>query len=140
MASRLSPLAGGDTPSASFHAMNVVLVDDREAALAQGSPARKREQQQFACEFDPSLKSARLLVLRFDAEGDAAFEEMSRVDILRLAQDAATPVIDKLSADAAAAQAQTLAHAREARAASAPPGQAPYGTICDVQVRPPPRD
>lgn len=67
-------------------------------------------------------------MLRFDADGNSAFEEMSRVDILRMAQDAATPVVEKLSLDAASEPAREVPTPK-AR------GQTPYGTICDVQVR-----
>lgn len=74
MPARLSPRAAdrgashdsllstaADTPTSSFHAMNVVVVDGHERGESIASPPHKRDQQ-FGCEFDPSLKSARLLV------------------------------------------------------------------------------
>lgn len=55
--------ATSNTPTASYHAMNVVVVDDGERHSTASDSARKLgEQPQFGCEFDPSLKSARLLV------------------------------------------------------------------------------
>lgn len=61
-ASRDSLLStAADTPTSSFHAMDVVVVQGHERAASVVSTPRKRDQQ-FGCEFDPSLKSARLLV------------------------------------------------------------------------------
>lgn len=47
--------------------------------------------KKFTCQFDPSAKNGRVLVLRFDTQGVGVFLEMSRSDLLHMAQEAAKP-------------------------------------------------
>ncbi|OWZ23293.1 CorA Metal Ion Transporter [Phytophthora megakarya] len=46
----------------------------------------------FSCRFDPISKADKLLMLVFDSRGNSSLNEMSRQDVLRMAQDAAKEV------------------------------------------------
>ncbi|KAL4137286.1 hypothetical protein PRIC2_000808 [Phytophthora ramorum] len=50
--------------------------------------------KKFACQFDPGSKSGRVLVMVFDRKGRPTLKEMSRHEVLRLAQEAAEPKED----------------------------------------------
>ncbi|KAJ0409350.1 hypothetical protein ATCC90586_000587 [Pythium insidiosum] len=114
------------SPRSPFHKMDVVVVDDglgdnnlRERMSLASSNGDALADKRFACQFDPTQRGGRSLMLRFDLEGNATFEEMSRVDVLRMAQDAATGCTGAMSA------------ARPVRMKGV--ANAPFGTIVDVQ-------
>lgn len=104
--------------------------------------------RKFACQFDPSVKNGRALVLKFDEHGVGAFQEITRLELLRLTQEAAKPSVnlaageddaaaDVLSDDERGPTRRVKARKTALRRPHADPGDknAPYATICDVQVR-----
>ncbi|GLD92954.1 hypothetical protein PINS_up001546 [Pythium insidiosum] len=115
------------SPRSPFHKMDVVVVEDgvddnnlrERMSLASSTGGDALADKRFACQFDPTQRGGRSLMLRFDLDGNATFEEMSRVDVLRMAQDAATGCTSATSA------------ARPVRVKGA--SNAPFGTIVDVQ-------
>ncbi|CCI39788.1 unnamed protein product [Albugo candida] len=70
-------------------------LSSKEPELARNSSAssqnvkEKSNLRQFYCQFDPKHRSGRSLVLKFDIFGNSYFEEMSRIDVLRMTEEAA---------------------------------------------------
>lgn len=67
-------------------------------------------------------------MLKFDVEGSSSFEELSRIDVLRMTTEVATPVnLD----DGSTRNQQTtpVQQLKQTKLIGAPA----YGTICDVQ-------
>ncbi|ETN22639.1 hypothetical protein, variant [Phytophthora nicotianae INRA-310] len=77
------------SPGANYHRIDLRTTDPTElsGASSPGASSLKR----FACQFDPGSKNGRVLVLLFDRNGDSEFKEMSRLDVLRMTQQAAMP-------------------------------------------------
>ncbi|KAE9361068.1 hypothetical protein PF008_g1388 [Phytophthora fragariae] len=84
-----SPVAGRRSPRNNYHRIDLCATDPTElsGASSPGASSLKR----FACQFDPGSKNGRVLVLLFDRNGDSEFKEMSRLDVLRMTQQAAVP-------------------------------------------------
>ncbi|GLD92952.1 hypothetical protein PINS_up001544 [Pythium insidiosum] len=91
------------------------------------STSRSAVEAKFACEFDPTARSGRSLMLHFDMDGNATFVEMSRQDVLKMTQEVATDGVGNMTAS----EAEAVVHA--ARMASTNDGNAPFGKIVDVQ-------
>ncbi|KAG7381744.1 hypothetical protein PHYPSEUDO_005686 [Phytophthora pseudosyringae] len=56
---------------------------ERSELSTSNSPSR------FFCRFDPVTRKGRLLMLLFDRHGNSTLQEMSRLDVLRMTQEAA---------------------------------------------------
>lgn len=82
-------VANRRSPGSSYHRIDLCATDPTElsGASSPGASSLKR----FACQFDPGSKNGRVLVLLFDRNGDSEFKEMSRLDVLRMTQQAAAP-------------------------------------------------
>jgi hypothetical protein len=74
----------------SYHRIEVGL-EDVTSQRSNVSSSATEAAKKFTCQFDPSVKNGRVLVLRFDTHGVGVFLEMSRSDLLHLAQEAAKP-------------------------------------------------
>uniref|UniRef100_K3WKQ0 Magnesium transporter n=1 Tax=Globisporangium ultimum (strain ATCC 200006 / CBS 805.95 / DAOM BR144) TaxID=431595 RepID=K3WKQ0_GLOUD len=141
--------ATGASPRFVYHDMDVVVVQDHEQGLTEGDGVRdarrsahqrmsthssfnenfetaSAKEKRFACQFDPSLKNGRSLVLRFDMDGNSSFEEVSRGDVLRMTQEAATLALDHNNTGDAKRLVQSVKQTKLL-------GPTAYGTICDVQ-------
>lgn len=70
-------------------------------------------------------------MLRFDVEGNSSFEEVSRVDVLRMTQEAATPALTPARDDGGARVPSGVQNVKQTKLV----GPTAFGTICDVQVR-----
>lgn len=83
------PVTDTHSPGTNYHRIDLRTTDPTElsSASSPGASSLKR----FACQFDPGSKNGRVLVLLFDRDGDSAFKEMSRLDVLRMTQQAAVP-------------------------------------------------
>lgn len=68
-------------------------------------------------------------VLRFDVEGNSSFEEVSRVDMLRMTQEAAMPALVPVS-DGGVRAPGSVQNIKQTKLV----GPTVFGTICDVQV------
>ncbi|KAG4060434.1 hypothetical protein PC123_g4676 [Phytophthora cactorum] len=81
------------SPGTNYHRIDLRTTDPTElsGASSPGASSLKR----FACQFDPGSKNGRVLVLLFDRNGDSEFKEMSRLDVLRMTQQAAVPKEDE---------------------------------------------
>lgn len=92
--------------------------------------------RKFMCQFDPLLKNGKSLVLKFDEHGDSSFLEMSRMDVLKMAQDAARPapgtehIIQGAGSPRRSPGRAPHVTVRTKRVDSIDGG---YRTICDVQ-------
>lgn len=84
----------------------------------------------FNCQFDPTARSSRSLVLIFDKEGNSRFEEMSRVSILRMVQAPPTPTSNSVHEQRYSAPQ----HSPKSPYNNPNRQSLPRGTICDVQV------
>lgn len=107
--------------------------------------------RKFACLFDPAVKNGRALVMKFDIDGVGTFQEVTRLDLLRMTQDAAKPNVDLTTAAAEEEEYGGVTSPRseqrgpmrriKARRPSVrrmfgePADATPYASICDVQVR-----
>lgn len=56
---------------------------ERSELSTSNSPSK------FFCRFDPVARKGRLLMLLFDRQGNSTLQEMSRMDVLRMTQEAA---------------------------------------------------
>ncbi|KAL3671811.1 hypothetical protein V7S43_002481 [Phytophthora oleae] len=128
-----------------YHSIDLQTKDSTElsGASSPGASSLKR----FACQFDPGSKNGRVLVLLFDRNGDSEFKEMSRLDVLRMTQQAAVPKEEEPeeigeAADIAGPPLRRLgslgAKARRAsvnmiRGDGGGPDGPNYATVCDVQ-------
>lgn len=84
----------------------------------------------FFCQFDPVTKKDRLLMLMFDSQGNSTLNEMSRLDVLRVTQEAARVPRE---AESFSAFGKPL-HVSPLQPSQ--PSAADSGTsVCDVQVR-----
>lgn len=119
------------------------------------SMSSRSRQHKFACQFDPSVKNGRALVLKFDASGVGTFEEMTRASLLRLTHDAAmfrTPATAEVDESISAMNSEhgTVVGPAGFKTSSRrlsfrrlkpdsngikATAQQPHATICDVQVR-----
>jgi hypothetical protein len=73
----------------------MVEVRTAESAELSGSSSFS-SMKKFACQFEPGSKSGRVLVMIFDCKGRPTMKEMSRHEVLRMAQDAAEPKAEAL--------------------------------------------
>ncbi|KAL4109234.1 hypothetical protein PRIC1_000936 [Phytophthora ramorum] len=82
-------IADSRSPGSNYHRIDLCMTDPTEVsgASSPGASSLKR----FACQFDPGSRNGRVLVLLFDCNGDSEFKEMSRLDVLRMTQQAALP-------------------------------------------------
>lgn len=124
---------------------------------SMSSLASRSRERKFACQFDPSSKNGRALVLTFDARGVGTFQEMTRLDLLRRTHDAARSSINLFEPGVVASDARAAATSagadelsggaagRRGRVNRKASLRGPfvdhaergpqYATICDVQVR-----
>lgn len=151
-------LASGERNPRAYQTIEISSPDDVESQQKQrnvslrsvnsvSSMASVDRARKFACQFDPAVKNGSALVLKFDTEGVGTFEEVTRLALLRLTQEAARPSVDPLAADSEVAgvlsdeergptrrvKAKKTA-LRRPYAADPVDKNAPYATICDVQV------
>ncbi|KAL4109246.1 hypothetical protein PRIC1_000948 [Phytophthora ramorum] len=63
--------------------LDVVAPMEASELSASNSPSR------FFCRFDPVTRKGKLLMLLFDGRGNSTLKEMSRLDVLRMTQEAA---------------------------------------------------
>ncbi|GMF13485.1 unnamed protein product [Phytophthora lilii] len=140
-----APVADARSPASNYHRIDLC-TDPTElsGASSPGASSLKR----FACQFDPGSKNGRVLVLLFDRHGDSEFKEMSRLDVLRLTQQAALPKEEEPeevgeATDVAGAPLRHLgslggkgrrASMNVVRGDGAGPDGPSYATVCDVQV------
>ncbi|KAG2788915.1 hypothetical protein PC129_g4017 [Phytophthora cactorum] len=133
------------SPGTNYHRIDLRTTDPTElsGASSPGASSLKR----FACQFDPGSKNGRVLVLLFDRNGDSEFKEMSRLDVLRMTQQAAVPKEDEPEEVSEAADIAGLPLRRlgslgvKGRRASMSimrgegggPDGPNYATVCDVQ-------
>ncbi|KAG3115271.1 hypothetical protein PI124_g5653 [Phytophthora idaei] len=133
------------SPGTNYHRIDLRTTDPTElsGASSPGASSLKR----FACQFDPGSKNGRVLVLLFDRNGDSEFKEMSRLDVLRMTQQAAVPKEDESEEVSEAADIAGLPLRRlgslgiKGRRASMSivrgegggPDGPNYATVCDVQ-------
>ncbi|GAB9475804.1 Cora metal ion transporter [Globisporangium polare] len=115
-------------------------VNSKSSMASVGGKARK-----FACQFDPAEKNGRALVLRFDEKGVGEFQEITRLELLRLTQEAAKPNVSPSLGDEAGVlneEEENRGSTRRIKArktalrrpfADHGDKNAPYATICDVQ-------
>lgn len=88
------------TPTSTYQAMDVVIVNDSMSEVGPSNiendqvsnHSSNATEKRFACWFDPNQRQNRSLMLRFDLQGNATFEEMSRMDLLRMTHDRIHPV------------------------------------------------
>ncbi|RLN49566.1 hypothetical protein BBJ28_00020202 [Nothophytophthora sp. Chile5] len=143
-------LGSGRSPAAAYHRIEVCTMEPTELS-ASNSPGAS-PMKQFACQFDPGSKNGRVLVLLFDRNGESAFQEMSRLDVLRLTQGAAvqkkeepegadeaidttkTP-LRRLGSLGGKGRRSNMQQARADGGGGGPDGPN-YATVCDVQVNP----
>ncbi|RLN67664.1 hypothetical protein BBJ28_00009303 [Nothophytophthora sp. Chile5] len=78
-----SPVSRRLSPRASQHYIELDAMENASEHSTSDSPKR------FACHFDPVSKKGKVLVLLFDRNAKATFKEMSRLDLLRMTQEAA---------------------------------------------------
>ncbi|POM69629.1 CorA Metal Ion Transporter (MIT) Family [Phytophthora palmivora] len=132
----------GMEPGANYHRIDLRTTDPTElsSASSPGTSSLKR----FACQFDPGSKNGRVLVLLFDRNGDSEFKEMSRLDVLRMTQQAAVPKEEDAeeATDVAGAPLRRLgslgvkgrrASINMMRGDGGAPDGPNYATVCDVQ-------
>ncbi|CAI5747440.1 unnamed protein product [Peronospora destructor] len=140
-----TPVAEARSPGTIYHRIDLLATDPSEmsGASSPGTSSLKR----FACQFDPGSKNGRVLVLLFDRDGDSEFKEMSRLDVLKMTQQAALPREEKWvdvdeAADVAIGPMRRLgslgAKGRRAsmsmmRGDGGGPDGPNYATVCDVQ-------
>ncbi|KAG6976165.1 hypothetical protein JG688_00001663 [Phytophthora aleatoria] len=133
------------SPGTNYHRIDLRTTDPTElsGASSPGASSLKR----FACQFDPGSKNGRVLVLLFDRNGDSEFKEMSRLDVLRMTQQAAVPKEDEPeevseAADIAGLPLRRLGSlgVKDRRASTSimrgeggGPDGPNYATVCDVQ-------
>ncbi|KAG1685001.1 hypothetical protein DVH05_009831 [Phytophthora capsici] len=67
------------------------MVEVRSPEPPKASDSTLHSFKKFACQFDPGAKSGRVLVMIFDRKGRPTMKEMSRHEVLRMAQEAAEP-------------------------------------------------
>ncbi|KAG1701434.1 hypothetical protein DVH05_010741 [Phytophthora capsici] len=67
------------------------MVEVRSPEPPEASDSTLHSFKKFACQFDPGAKSGRVLVMIFDRKGRPTMKEMSRHEVLRMAQEAAEP-------------------------------------------------
>ncbi|RLN67667.1 hypothetical protein BBJ28_00009304 [Nothophytophthora sp. Chile5] len=65
-------------------------IDVRSSEPAELSGSSASSIRKFSCQFDPGTKSGRVLVLVFDRKGWPTLKEMSRHEVLRMTQEAAS--------------------------------------------------
>ncbi|CAI5703488.1 hypothetical protein KXD40_001239 [Peronospora effusa] len=84
-----TPVAEARSSGTNYHRIDLHATDPTElsSASSPGVSSLKR----FACQFDPGSKNGRVLVLLFDRDGDSEFKEISRLDVLKMTQQAAVP-------------------------------------------------
>ncbi|RLN59227.1 hypothetical protein BBJ28_00016448 [Nothophytophthora sp. Chile5] len=141
-------LGSGRSPAAAYHRIEVCTMEPTEFS-ASSSPGAS-PMKQFACQFDPGSKNGRVLVLLFDRNGESTFQEMSRLDVLRLTQGAAvqkkeepeeadeaidttkTP-LRRLGSLGGKGRRSNMQQARADGGGGGPDGPN-YATVCDVQV------
>nr|KAE8948340.1 hypothetical protein PF009_g2098 [Phytophthora fragariae] len=86
----------------------------------------------FFCRFDPVTKKDKLLMLLFDSKCNSTLNEMSRLDVLRVTQDAARFQRETERSPLFGKSCQATGSSRQSRQS----GAADSGTsVCDVQVR-----
>ena len=142
-----TPVTEVRSPGTNYHRIDLRATDPTEQsdASSPGTSSLKR----FACQFDPGSKNGRVLVLLFDRDGDSEFKEMSRLDVLKMTQQAAVPreeelvnideVVDVTKASMRMGLGSLGTKGRRAsinmmrgdRGGSDEPN---YATVCDVQV------
>ncbi|DAZ98851.1 TPA: hypothetical protein N0F65_002576 [Lagenidium giganteum] len=108
------------SPKADYHPMSVVVDQPSPHATALTKDAAAPENK-YHCRFDPMLKNGRSLVLRFDSNGEATFEEMSRLEVLRMTEQAAMVVVPEVSGGSVVGTPKALQMAM------------PAPQMCDVQ-------
>ncbi|KAF4315797.1 hypothetical protein BBO99_00004782 [Phytophthora kernoviae] len=132
------------SPGTDYHRIELCTTEPTELS-ASNSPGAS-SLKGFACQFDPGSKNGRVLVLLFDLNGDSTFKEMSRLDVLRMTQEAAVlkeeqPEKAEESVDAAPTPLRRLGSLgyKGRRGSMAPtrgdggPDGVNYATVCDVQ-------
>ncbi|KAF4128413.1 hypothetical protein GN958_ATG22333, partial [Phytophthora infestans] len=140
-----TPTMETHSPGSNYHRIDLRTTDPTElsGASSPGTSSLKR----FACQFDPGSKNGRVLVLLFDLNGDSEFKEMSRLDVLRMTQQAALPKEDDPEevgevADVAGLPLRRLgslgvkgrrASMNIMRGEGGGPDGPNYATVCDVQ-------
>ncbi|KAF1774859.1 Mg2+ transporter protein, CorA-like/Zinc transport protein ZntB [Phytophthora cactorum] len=120
------------SPGTNYHRIDLRTTDPTElsGASSPGASSLKR----FACQFDPGSKNGRVLVLLFDRNGDSEFKEMSRLDVLRMTQQAAVPKEDEPEEVSEAADIAGPASQQSImRGEGGGPDGPNYATVCDVQ-------
>lgn len=142
-----SPVTGRRSPRNNYHRIDLCATDPTElsGASSPGASSLKR----FACQFDPGSKNGRVLVLLFDRNGDSEFKEMSRLDVLRMTQQAAVPREEEPEEVGEAADIAPAMPLRRLGSVGAKgrrtsmsvmrgdgggPDGPNYATVCDVQV------
>ncbi|TMW63224.1 hypothetical protein Poli38472_002165 [Pythium oligandrum] len=116
-----------DTPRSPYHEMmNVVVVGNERLSMASSHSVDSTSK--FSGN-DPFQRHGRSWMLRFDMDGNAAFGEMSRLEVLKETQDAATP----MDGEGAQGKARPVQTDRNKSGGNAGAHNAPYGTIIDVQ-------
>jgi hypothetical protein len=145
MEAPVSAVAERRSPATDYQRIELCTTDPTEmsGASSPGASSLKR----FACQFDPGSKNGRVLVLLFDHHGDSEFKEMSRLDVLRMTQQAVLPKEEEPeevgeTADVAGLPLRRLgslggkgrrASMNAMRGDGGPEGPN-YATVCDVQV------
>ncbi|CAH0479379.1 unnamed protein product [Peronospora belbahrii] len=140
-----TPLVDERSPRTNYHRVDLHKTDPTEMSdtSSPGASSLKR----FACQFDPGSRNGRVLVLLFDRDGDSEFKEMSRLDVLKMTQQAAVPKKEDPEdvaevADVAKVSMRRLgslgAKGRRAsmnvmRGDGGGPDGPNYATVCDVQ-------